>query len=243
MMGRKAIFAGAAFVLAATTGLAVRFTGVTRADAPTHESAVEPAATELSIRLVGNAGVALSDGTTSLLVDLPYESGAFGYMHYDPAALRPTGTTVSVVTHDHRDHFAADLFLTRADWRVIGPPSVTAALPPDRVVTGDSSSIGAFAVVALPSPHTDDHRSYRIRWRGRVLHFTGDTEDPDAVPAEPRLDILFVTPWLNCSLPDRATNRARTVLYHRQPDGSDQVCGSAEVHPQGTELRLTALTS
>jgi glyoxylase-like metal-dependent hydrolase (beta-lactamase superfamily II) len=239
---RKAIGGAAAMVVVVTIGLALA-SGGTRADAPTRAAVVEPSASDLSIRLVGNAGVALSDGETSLMVDLPYEPGAFGYMHYDAAALRPTGTVVAVITHDHRDHFAAELFLTRADWRVIGPPSVTAALPPDRVVTGDTTSIGAFAVVALPSPHTDDHRSYRIRWRGRVLHFTGDTEDPTSVPSEPRLDMLFVTPWLSCSLPDRAVPGARIVAYHLQPDGTDRLCGSAEPHEQGTELSLTPRAS
>ncbi len=48
----------------------------------------------LSITIVGNAGVLLSDGATSLLVDLPYESGAFGYQTYDPSDLNPPGYQV-----------------------------------------------------------------------------------------------------------------------------------------------------
>jgi hypothetical protein len=196
---RNAIGGAAAMGLVVTIGLALA-RGGTRADAPTRAAVVEPNASELSIRLVGNAGVAL-------------------------------------------DHFAAELFLTRADWRVIGPPSATAALPPDRVVTGDSTSIGAFAVVALRSPHTDDHRSYRVRWRGRVLHFPGDTEDPTSVPSEPRLDMRFVTPWLSCSLTDQAVLGARIVAYRLQPDGTDRLCGAAEVHEQGAELSLTPRAS
>jgi hypothetical protein len=65
---------------------------------PTHMSALTAAvllvclvcdarAQQLTVELVGNAGVVLSDGTTTLLVDLPYESGAFGYMRYDQDAL------------------------------------------------------------------------------------------------------------------------------------------------------------
>jgi L-ascorbate metabolism protein UlaG (beta-lactamase superfamily) len=153
---------------------------------PAGRAAAVSQATELSIRLVGNAGVALSDGTTSVMVDLPYEPGAFGYMHYDPDALRPVGATVSVITHHHDDHFDAGLFLSRPGWRIIGPPSVTARLPLERVRSGDSVTVGAFTVIAIQSPHTDDHRSYRIRWRGRVLHFTGDTENSGVFPAESR---------------------------------------------------------
>jgi len=205
--------------------------------APSPSAAQAP---ELSIELVGNAGVVLSDGVTALLLDLPYESGAFGYQRYDPARLRPAGEVVAVVTHHHRDHFLPDLFLPRRGWRVIGPPSAVAAVPPDRVAAGDSVAVGAFQVVAVPTPHTADHRSYRIRWRGRVLHVTGDTEDGTALLAGPRVDLLFLTPWLACTLEDagRAVPAVRAVLYHRNPDGSDRRCGPAELLPQGTRFTL-----
>ena len=91
-------------------------------------------------------------------------------MHYDPDALRPVGATVSVITHHHDDHFDAGLFLSRPGWRIIGPPSVTARLPLERVLSGDSVTVGAFTVNAIQSPHTDDHRSYRIR--GGAASFT-----------------------------------------------------------------------
>lgn len=195
---------------------------------------------ELTVRLIGNAGVMLTDGTTSLLIDLPYESGAFGYMRYDAAALPSAGDNVSVITHHHRDHFDPSLFTARA-WRIIGPPSVTAGLPADRVLSGDSVMVGAFAIIALRTPHTPDHRSYRVRWRGRVLHFTGDTEPAASVPAEPQLDVLFVTPWLQCSLVEsgRTASWRRAVLYHMQPDGSDRLCGRAERMAQGASFTLT----
>lgn len=199
-------------------------------------------AQELTVRLVGNAGVELTDGAATLLVDLPYESGAFGYERYDPSLLEPVGTTVSVITHDHRDHFDPSLFLPQSSWHIVGPPSVTTGLPPDRVLAGDSVTVGAFAIVAIPSAHTPDHQSYRIRWRDRVLHFTGDTEDPATVPAHPRIDVLFVTPWLQCSLSraGRTASWDRAVLYHRQADGSDRVCGSVERLGQGAQFTMPA---
>jgi glyoxylase-like metal-dependent hydrolase (beta-lactamase superfamily II) len=196
----------------------------------------------LTVHLIGNAGVVLTDGHTSLLIDLPYEPGAFGYMHYDPALLQPDGDNVSVITHNHRDHFDPSLFVKRRSWRIIGPPSVTAGVPPDRVLTGDSVVVGAFSVVGMQTPHTPDHRSYRVRWRGRVLHFTGDTDQASALPPEPYLDVLFVTPWLQCSLRDSdwAVSWSRAILYHRQPNGSDEICGSAEPLEQGARFTLTA---
>lgn len=235
--------AAAVLALALTGGLAESGTGQTLPPPVGLYSRTPLGATpadSLEIRLVGNAGVVLSDGVTSLLVDLPYEPGAFGYDRYDPAGLDPAGKVVSVITHDHRDHFAPGLFLPHPAWRVIGPPSAVAGVPPGRVIPGDSVAIGAFQAIAIPTPHTDDHRSWRIRWRGRVLHFTGDTEDPTALLAGPRLDVLFLTPWLACALADagRPAPAARAILYHRNPDGSDRHCGSTESLPQGTRLHL-----
>ena len=181
-------------------------------------------------------------GATSLLIDLPYEPGAFGYMVYDPGELRPAGDVVSVITHHHRDHFDRDLFLQRPGWRLIGPPGVTDHLPAERVLAGDSLSIGAFAVVPLPTPHTDDHRSYRVRWRGLVLVFTGDTEDPAAIAAEPHIDVLFVTPWLDCTLATvaRSASWDRSILYHRGPNEAVATCVSAEVLAQGSRFVIAA---
>lgn len=216
--------------LAATTSLAF---------APRSARAQTPA---LDITLVGNAGVILSDGTTSLLVDLPYQPGAFGYMNYDAESLAPPGDVVSVITHAHRDHFAPELFIARPAWRIIGPPSVVQGLSAERVIRGDSVSVGAFEVIAIPTPHTADHRSYRVRWRGRVLYFSGDTEEVSALLAGPEVDVLFATPWFACELvkPGRRWPAERAVLYHMRPDGSDRRCGPAEWLEQGTTVQLAA---
>ena len=195
---------------------------------------------ELSVRLVGNAGVALTDNVTSILIDLPHEPGALGYVGYDPAQLRPPGAVVTAITHHHRDHFDRGLFLARPDWRIIGPRSVVSPLPAARVIVGDSVQVGAFAVVAVPTPHTDDHRSYRVRWRGRVLYFVGDTEEPSFVLAEQPVDLLFITPWLACSARDtgRTPRAARAILYHRWPGETDRGCGIGEALEQGSTITL-----
>ena len=157
-------------------------------------------AAELQVTLVGNAGVLLADGASSLLVDLPYQSGAFGYMKYRPGDLDPAGSVVSVITHHHSDHFDPELFERRQGWRIVAPPSVTEGLPRDRSLTGDSIQVGNFSIRVIPTPHTPDHRSYRVGWRGRVLHFVGDTEDPASLADGPEIDVLFVTPWLSCAI-------------------------------------------
>jgi hypothetical protein len=161
-------------------------------------------------------------------------------MHYDPAQLQRPGATVSVITHHHRDHFDPSLFVARPSWRIIGPPSVTAEVPSDRVLRGDSIEVGRFAVVVIPSSHTEDHRSYRVRWQRRVLNFLGDTDQVNAVPGEPYIDVLFVTPWLQCALTSagQTVTWSRAVVYHRQVDGSDRICGVAELMNQGAQLKL-----
>lgn len=203
--------------------------------------ASQPAPPELEITLVGNAGVQLSDGTTSLLVDLPYQSGAFGYQAYRPDAMAPPGEVVSVITHHHDDHFDPGLFTAREGWPLIGPPSVTSGLPAGRVLDGDSLRVGAFDVIAVPSPHTDDHRSYRIRWGGRVLHLTGDTEDPASLAQGPAVDLLFITPWLSCAVESSGAGRFgdRSIVYHLQARGGDRVCGPVETLEQGASFTVT----
>ena len=197
---------------------------------------------ELRITMVGNAGVLLTDGATSLLVDLPYESGAFGYMTYRISEVEPRGDVVSVVTHHHRDHFAPELFTEQPGWRVLGPTSALEGVPDGRVIHGDSVVVGAFHVVAIPTPHTDDHRSYRVRWGGHVLHFVGDTEDPSSLATGPPIDLLFITPWLSCAASDAAMGplARRSVAYHLQPRGNDRICGDVEVLEQGASFELPA---
>ena len=196
----------------------------------------------LQLQFIGNAGVLLSDGVTSLLVDVPYQSGAFGYMEYDLESAQPSGRTVSVITHAHSDHFDADLFL-KTDWTVIAPPGVQSLLPAVRVLSGDSLRVGAFSVVAVRTPHTPEHRSYRIRWRGRVLYFTGDTEDIARLTAQPPLDVVFITPWLSCALArsGAAVNAVRAVAYHQAPNGSDRLCASARPMRQGESFVLQSV--
>jgi hypothetical protein len=197
---------------------------------------------ELQVTMVGNAGVLLSDYATSLLIDLPYASGASVYQTYRPDALQPSGTVVSVVTHHHRDHFEPDLFLDHDSWKIIGPPSVGGSIPPERVVHGDSVRIGGFDIVTIPTPHTPDHRSYRIRWGGRVLHIVGDTEDPETLTAGPQRDLLFITPWLSCSATASGVRplAGRSVAYHMRRSGRDRICGPVEVLDQGASFSIAA---
>lgn len=194
----------------------------------------------LEVTMVGNAGVTLSDGVTTLMVDLPYEPGASGYMMYEPEDLAPRGTVVAVVTHHHRDHFSPALFKAGRGWKLVGPPSVTRRVAGEGLLEGDSVAVGAFSIVAIPTPHTPDHRSYRVRWGDRLFLFVGDTESPEFLAAQPRLDILFITPWLSCVAHRAGTpiRARRLIAYHVAPGGTDTLCGPVEVIPQGASFTV-----
>jgi hypothetical protein len=188
----------------------------------------------LGIHYVGNAGFELWDGSATLLVDLPYQSGAFDLMEYDPASISVRGRTLAVITHGHSDHF--DPSLLQNDWEVYGPSEVTALLATDRPLSGDEQTFGAFAIRRFLTPHhgTEEHYSYLVTWRGRRIYFPGDTEDPTHLMSMTDIDVLFITPWLSCAIARRGgVLRADTIVLHHQfPDDRLDVCGDPMVVPQ-----------
>lgn len=194
----------------------------------------------LTVQYVANAGVILSDGETSLLIDLPYTSGAYDLMTYDPSALAPTGRVVVVVTHRHVDHFEPSLFGFRG-WEIMGPDEVTATLPVERVLAGRSHEIGAFRVEGLRTSHGDtEHYSYLVTWGGWRLYFVGDTEDPSYVLGMADLDVVFITPWLTCQVEvaGGSLNVELEILYHQFPDGRIPVCGNPRMMEPGESTYL-----
>jgi L-ascorbate metabolism protein UlaG (beta-lactamase superfamily) len=197
-------------------------------------------ADSLEVRFVGNAGFELSDGVTTLLVDLPYESGAFDFMEYDPATLDPAGRVVAVITHRHADHFEPELFRATS-WDIIGPQEVTDGFEPGRVLTARIVNVGDFRIQRFPTPHRDtEHYSYLIDWRGHRMYFVGDTDSPNHLLSTEGLDTVFLTPWLSCAL-DAAGERPpadRVVLHHQSPDERLQVCGQPVVMAQDEVLTL-----
>lgn len=192
-------------------------------------------ADSLQIRFVGNAGFELTDGVTTLLVDLPYRPGAFGYMDYDPTSLDPAGRAVSVITHRHADHFEPELFEPTAS-DIIGPTEVTDAFASERVLDGRIVYAGDFRIQRFRTPHRDtEHYSYLIEWRGQRLYFVGDTEDPSHLLSAEGLDLAFVTPWLTCAVEEagRTVPAERVVLYHHTPSQQSPVCGQPDIIGQG----------
>jgi len=195
----------------------------------------------LSIRFIGNAAFALTDGRTTLLVDFPYESGTGGFMTFDSAAVRPRGRVLALFTHRHLDHFDREALLARG-WPAYGPAEVLALLPPDRVFSrSDSMAFGAFRAVRIPERHADvEHVAFLITWRGRRIYHSGDTMDPADLQAMPELDVALVQENLLCWMAQQRGARVparEVIVLHHFSSGSRGCLGAREL-AQGESLRL-----
>lgn len=180
--------------------------------------------TSLRFRFIGNEAFAITDGTSSIVTDFPYESGYSGYMTYRwEDAARTTGDTVCLITHGHRDHFDAPL-AEKLGCRVAGPQQVLARVPEgQRIPVSSPFAAGAARVTAFETPHMPArgaHYSYLVEWKGVRMFFVGDTEDTSALLAQKDLDIAFVTPWLWHRVQQgRGTISARRIVFYHHEAG------------------------
>ena len=199
----------------------------------------------LRIQFIGNAAFAMSDGETTLVTDLPYRSGAFGYMTYELGDFHPSGRVVALITHRHADHFEPALFL-RQSWHVIGPFEVTGGLPAERVIPlTDTVEVGDIRIATYLTPHGDtEHYSYLVMWGDMRLYFSGDTDDASYLLQMNELDVAFVTPWLLCAVAERgrAVPAKQVILQHHHLDLRDSTCLEHRVLAQGEVVELASLT-
>jgi L-ascorbate metabolism protein UlaG (beta-lactamase superfamily) len=194
----------------------------------------------LSIRFLGNAGFELTDGDATILVDFPYESGAFGYMTFDETELRERQPSLCLFTHRHRDHFDAQTIAT-IGCKVAGPSDLLAALPESaRAGDGPQWSFAGAEVRCIPTEHAGiGHCSMLVAWRGQRLYFTGDIEDLTGFDrVEGGLDVVFLPSWfasqagaVKAKHPD-----ARIVIQHHKSDEAVS-CAGCEVPRQGASVR------
>jgi L-ascorbate metabolism protein UlaG (beta-lactamase superfamily)/pimeloyl-ACP methyl ester carboxylesterase len=197
----------------------------------------------LTVTLVGNAAVRLSNGTLTLFTDFPYRSGAFRYMTYSPSQIPAEGNVATIITHRHDDHVEVKTLQGLA-WRVIGPKEVTRDLAPASVVLANAASTidPDLKVEAIPTPHAKiEHYSYVVEWHGRRFYFSGDTEDPASVLNQKGLDFAFVTPWVFEAVRSRGAriDAARVVIYHHFT--AERVAGCVtpcEVPVQGAQWSI-----
>lgn len=181
-------------------------------------SLAEAHAGTLRFQFIGNEAFLITDGTSTLLTDFPYQSGAFGYMEYRMEDVRPEGEVLCLITHRHADHFDPKLFL-ETTWKILGPDEVTRSLPKERVVPlHESVETGPWKIRAIATPHASiEHYSYEVTWDGVRLFFAGDSESLVPVLEEKKVDVLFITPWLRAASEKehKKLKAKKVVLYHQ----------------------------
>ena len=207
-------------------------------------AATKATSPRLTARFIGNMAFAITDGSTTLLTDFPYQSGAFGYMRYPAAEVAPgLGPAVCLITHGHLDHFDPSLF-AKMDAKVIAPPTLAATLPGDRVIPFAPRIVWRDIVIEpRKTPHgTIEHSSYLVTWHGRRLYFTGDTDRFDDLVSQRRLDAAFVSPWLLQATVEKGVriDAKRIVVYHhRAAETVPPLPGALVIVPkQGETLAL-----
>jgi L-ascorbate metabolism protein UlaG (beta-lactamase superfamily) len=196
---------------------------------------------QLEIRFLGNEAFEITDGKTMLLSDFPYESGAFGYMTYDPELLKARKNAYCLITHQHKDHFDVSLH-SRIGCKVFGPQDVLQKIPEDSrgKWEKDLARINGINITAIPSPHGNvDHFSYRVDWNNKSLYFVGDTDEPATLMKQPKLDVLFITPWLLQKIPQQKWKSLaqRLVIYHHGAK-EKMDCSICIVPKQGETIRF-----
>jgi L-ascorbate metabolism protein UlaG (beta-lactamase superfamily) len=184
----------------------------------------------LHARFIGQMAFSITDGSTTLMTDFPYQIGYADAPPYSPAELsaaRPS--TLALITHRHLDHWEPALF-AKTNWKVAGPQDVTSGLPADRVVAlKGTTTFGPVQIEPLETPHARiGHYSYIVAWHGRRLYFSGDTDDGRSVILAKNLDVAFVSPWLYRTVTslNRRIDAKRVVIYHHE--AGQQIPGCAE---------------
>ena len=203
--------------------------------------AVPEDAGQFEIRFLGNEAFEITDGTTTILSDFPYESGAFGYMTYNPELLKPRENAHCLITHQHKDHFDVSL-QSKVGCKVFGPTGLLQKVPKESRGTWEKerARIKDIDITAIPTPHGNvEHYSYRVDWKNKSFYFVGDTEDPAALLKQPKLDVLFITPWLLQKIPQQKWKSLaeRLVIYHHA--AKEKVdCSICIVPKQGETIRF-----
>jgi L-ascorbate metabolism protein UlaG (beta-lactamase superfamily) len=180
-------------------------------------AAVPADAGELKARFIGNMAFHITDGSTSLLTDFPYESGYSGYMRWSEAQLPKTDErTLCLITHGHRDHFDRERFAALGA-RVIGPKDVAQGFEDRALPLAPRIEYRGVLIEPVATAHADrEHYSYRVTWNGLRLYFTGDTDDLEPLLKETGLDAAFVSPWLLAAARERRARigARQVIVYH-----------------------------
>lgn len=199
------------------------------------------AADDLQATFIGNMAFHLTDGQTEVLTDFPYQSGYSEYMTWKKEGVPAIRGALCLITHGHRDHFAAELAKEYCT-TLLGPKDVSAAMPDRALAVLPRVEHRGVAIEPIATDHANrEHYSYLVTWAGLRLYFTGDTDDLEPLLRARDLDYAFVSPWLLQRAAKRQAHihARQIVVYHQTateavPNHQDRI-----VPAQGQVLRLT----
>lgn len=175
---------------------------------------------EIKIRFIGNCGLSMTDGYSTVYIDFPYKSGAHNYMKYDLAELDSIKShPVFIFTHKHSDHFSGGLvrkLAKRLGGQIYTPWNVKKLLQ-----TG--GNIKSFKIEAFKTKHrfSVNHYSYLITWHNKRIFISGDTGDSETYASLKDIDWAFVPVWLLTDAKEKGINRGDVskmfAIYHIGP--------------------------
>jgi L-ascorbate metabolism protein UlaG (beta-lactamase superfamily) len=193
----------------------------------------------LQARFIGQMAFAITDGSTTVISDFPYQIGYAGAPPFGPAELQPgSPSTLALITHQHADHWERALF-AKTSWKVAGPKDATSGVPADRVVAlAGPTKFGPVLIEPIETSHAGvGHYSYIVTWQGKRLYFSGDTEETRSVLSAKNLDVAFVSPWLYGYVLKQSAriDAKRVVIYHHEAGQKVPGCAAGCVVPKQGE--------
>nr|WP_294858659.1 MBL fold metallo-hydrolase [uncultured Fluviicola sp.] len=173
----------------------------------------------ITIRFVGNCGLRLTDGTSTIYVDFPYKSGAYHYMEYDKSEIDSIQDgAIFIFTHRHADHYSKRI-LKKLNGRKFGPWNIGE-------LEKLNASILDFDIRAFKTKHqvygiSFKHDSYLVTWHGKKIYLSGDTENSDTIAKQQGIDWAFVPVWLLMDAKEKGVNLGAIsnmfAVYHIGP--------------------------
>ena len=174
---------------------------------------------EISVRFIGNCGLAMTDGTTNIYFDFPYKSGAHHYMEYDLSELDSIrNNPIFIYTHKHSDHYSGvvNKIARKHNGRIFTPKNVDKLLKLNE-------ELKDFKIEAFQTKHrfSFNHYSYLITWHGKRIFISGDTENAEIIAAVKSIDYAFIPVWLLIDANEKQIKLKESiqnfVIYHIGP--------------------------
>lgn len=174
---------------------------------------------EISVKLIGNAGLHMTDGNLNIYVDFPYRSGAYGYMEYDEFEIdNIQENSIFIFTHRHADHYSKKILKkikNKHKGNVYGNWNT-------KKLVNLNNALDDFKIEAFKTKHrfTFKHYSYLITWHGKKIFISGDTEKAETIASIKDMDWAFVPYWiiLDAIRKELKIDAEKFGLYHLYPN-------------------------